>query len=147
MDHFIGISIWRTIFLPPHIKLTEHLDLICYDFLSNFFFFFFHCPKTHRSTTFAIILYWIHCSAFDAEYKVNIPKTNQRLVYTVNSPVSENREKRKRKTKKNKKIVEFMLKRPIDSIAKCFSNWMWQEKKKTYPNVVPLNLCLSLSVL
>lgn len=41
---------------------------------------------TYRSTTFAMILYWIHCRAFDAEYSVKIAKTTHRLVYTRNSP-------------------------------------------------------------
>lgn len=35
---------------------------------------------------FAIILYWIHCNAFDAEYNVNIARTIHRREYTRKSP-------------------------------------------------------------
>lgn len=42
---------------------------------------------TYFSTMLAIILYWIHCRAFEAEYNVNIANTIHRLPYTRYSPV------------------------------------------------------------
>lgn len=41
---------------------------------------------THLWTMFAIILYWIHWSAFEAEYITNIASTSHRRLYTLNSP-------------------------------------------------------------
>lgn len=35
-------------------------------------------PVTHFCTTFAMILYWIHCIALEAEYRQKIPRTIQR---------------------------------------------------------------------
>lgn len=35
-------------------------------------------PVTHFCITFAMILYWIHCIALEAEYRQKIPRTIQR---------------------------------------------------------------------
>lgn len=42
--------------------------------------------STYFCTTLAMMENWIHCMAFDAEYKTNIASTIHLRVYTLNSP-------------------------------------------------------------
>lgn len=51
----------------------------------------------------AMMLYWIHCRAFDAEYSVNIASTAHRRLYTLKSPATPFIHCRKKEQEKGKK--------------------------------------------
>lgn len=88
LDYFAQIPMVHTIFIIYAIKPIEKKKLVKCSLCDLCNGFFFHFLFTYLSTTFAMMLYWIHWSALDAEYSVKIAKTIHRLVYTWNSPIS-----------------------------------------------------------